>query len=165
MFSRSRASRLIPQGSVYRQGMSGQKEPQPQSPEPWVLVLALSATLDKSLSISGLQSPHLSDGGGRVRSVRDFLLCHCGSGILSESRAVNAFCRMYSGASRVPGLRGKYTEARGPAPSRKLLQAGGIWAVVPGAVLAVPQPLPLSCRFAVTILHIAQCPHGQVSPH
>lgn len=29
----------------------------------------------------------------------------------------------------------------------------------------VPQGLFLSCRFAITIFHITQCPHGQVSPY
>lgn len=72
---------------------------------------------------------------------------------------------MFVGTSRVPDLGRAYTEAWNPGLSRRKLQAGGIWAVVTGAILEVPQVLLPSCRFAVTILHITQCPHGQVSPH
>lgn len=63
MSSREKTLRLIAQGSVYRQGMSRQKEPRSQSQDTWVLVLALGMTLEKSLPLSGLQFPHLSDEG------------------------------------------------------------------------------------------------------
>ena len=49
--------RLVPQRSVYRQGQAGKAS----APGLGDSVLALSMTLDESFSLSGLQSPHLSD--------------------------------------------------------------------------------------------------------
>lgn len=112
VFSRSKALRLIPQGGVYRQ-----TEPQPQRrPGSWSW---LCVTLDKSLPISGLQFPCLSEGEGWEDRSGSSCSAAVDSGIVSELRALNEFCCMFLGTSRVPDLGGAYTEAWKPTLPRR----------------------------------------------
>ena len=73
--------------------------------------------------------------------------------------------------SRVADLGGRDTEAWAPALPRRrgrrwssrLMESGFFPQAMQGAA-TVPQTLFVSCRFAVTVLYITECPHGQVSP-
>lgn len=91
------------------------------APEPGDLGLGPGSgvTLDRSLPTSGLQFPYLSEGEGWGHRAGSSCSAAVDSGIVSELRALNEFCCMSLGTSRVPDLGGAYTEAWKPALPRR----------------------------------------------
>lgn len=164
--------RLIPQGSVSRRGQSGQKERGHQSREAWASVLAPGVTLDRFLSLCGLQLAPLSDGGREKEIPQGLraLLCGCRDCILSEGMEdefgartfAQAGCLIWEGGAQRPGHQPSRAGRKGEIASARW-DLGYFTGTRLGAA-TVLQTLFLSCRFAVTVLYITECPHGQVSP-
>lgn len=97
MFSGDKALKLIPQGSVYRQGHV--QAERASAPELGDLCLGPGSGCDSEQIPPPLWAsvPHLSDGGGGLRSLWVFLFCRCG---FSREGLLNEFSCTYLGTSR-----------------------------------------------------------------